>query len=266
MQIPKLDFTTENTTLWNILNIAWRLFSENFRNIIIIVLIVYIPVDIIIFAINNVPEMKLTESIKLIGWIETLIGIIATLAIAIFLTKKISWEEVWLHTALQEAMKSWGKVVWANIVTGFMIGLLTLLFIIPWIIFWVYWTFVTFAVLYYGFSWTQARSHSKTLVTGRWWGTFGILFVIVFLPNIALLFMSFLYYMLIGSIGIDTLTIGIFGNFGIEMVNSILIDIVYSYFTVCSFVLFVAYESVYAPKVNIPDEDSTPIEVSKVTK
>lgn len=255
MQIPKLGFTEENTSLWNILAIAWKLFSENFKSIIIIVLIVYIPVDIIIFAINNTPEIQLIDSIKFIGWIEVLIGVIATLAIAVFLTKKISWEAIWVRDALQDAMKNWGKVVWANIITWLIIGLLTLLFIIPWIIFWVYWTFVTFAVLFYGFNWAQARDHSKSLVDGRWWNTFGILLVIVLLPNIGLLIMSFVYYTLIEVIGIDTLTIGIYWNFWIEIINSILIDIVYSYFTVCSFVLFLAYESVYAPK-GIPSEEN----------
>lgn len=90
MQIPKLGFTTENITLSNILSISWKFFTENFKSIIAIVLIVYIPIDIIIYYINSVPDISLKDSIKFIGWIESLIGIIATLAIAILLTKKMS--------------------------------------------------------------------------------------------------------------------------------------------------------------------------------
>jgi hypothetical protein len=58
----------------------------------------------------------------------------------------------------------------------------------------------------------------------------------------------------IEMLGIDTTTIGIYGTFLIDMINNISYDIIYSYFTVCSFVLFVAYESIYAPPADVIEE------------
>jgi hypothetical protein len=86
MQLPNLNFKEDTVTLGNIFGISWKLYTENFQAIAIIIAIVYIPVDIIIFFFDNIPDVSLKDYIKVLGYLEEFIGIIATLALAIFLT------------------------------------------------------------------------------------------------------------------------------------------------------------------------------------
>ncbi len=89
MKLPDLKFTAETVTFSHIFGISWKLFSENFLSIVIIVGIVYIPIDIVIFFLDDIEELKFKDYIKILGYLEQFIGIIATLAIALYLTAKI---------------------------------------------------------------------------------------------------------------------------------------------------------------------------------
>lgn len=245
MDLPKIKFQEDSITLWNIFRISWGLFAEHFREILIILAIIYIPVDTVLFFINNSPEVSLKESIKIIGYLEQFIGIIATLAIAIYVTKKTEKQTITVKESLELAIKSWWKVVLANFITGIMIGLLILLLIVPGIIYGTYWAFITYIILFFWVSGENARNHSKFLVTGRWWKTFWILLVLFLFPLILWFVVSFIYYLVLWLYFIDFDTLSLVGNFFVDMVSNFAIDIIGWYFTLCTFILFVAYQSVY---------------------
>ena len=66
-------------------------------------MIVYIPVDLILLAADNIsPYMALQSQWKMINYLETLIGIIATLGIAVFLIKKMNNEETTPMESIKE--------------------------------------------------------------------------------------------------------------------------------------------------------------------
>jgi hypothetical protein len=165
--------------------------------------------------------------------------------LAIFLTWKIENQQITIKDSLHKALQSWGKVVLTNFITGIMIWLLTLLLIVPWIIYGTYWTFITYIVLFLWLTWEGARNHSKLLVTNRWWKTFGMVSVFFLLSFILWMTIGFVFYFFLWYFFYDFETFTVAENFVVEMLKNFTIDILASYFTICLFVLFVAYQSVY---------------------
>jgi hypothetical protein len=255
MKLPDLKFTAETVTFSSIFGISWKLFCENFLAIMIIVGIVYIPIDIVIFFLNDIEELKFKDYIKILGYLEQFIGIIATLAIALYLTAKIDNTNITLWDAMTQALKHWWKVVATNFITSIMIGFLLILLVVPWIIYGTYWAFITFIVLFLGLEGQKARDHSKKLVTTRWWKTFLILLSTFLFPFILGIVVSFCYYFLLGYYVVDLDTLPIAWTLIIDTVSNFGIDIIYSYFTVVTFVLFIAYQSVYGPTLEEKNEN-----------
>ncbi|GAB0175321.1 MAG: hypothetical protein HHAS10_12000 [Candidatus Altimarinota bacterium] len=260
MNLPQIKFQDDTLTFGGIIGISWDLFTQNFREIITILAIVYIPVDTLLFFLNNSPEISLKEYIRILGYLEQFIGIIATLAIVVLITRKIEKQTISIKQSLEIAIKSWGKVVLANFITGIMIGLLTLLLIVPGVIYGTYWSFITYIILFFGVDGEKARNHSKSLIMGRWWKTFSILLGLFLTPLILGFAISFVYYLVLGLYIVDFDTLSFTGNFIIDMISNFMIDIIGGYFTLCTFILFVAYQSFYGEgtkeKTPHPSEDN----------
>ena len=162
-----------------ILSNSWKLFTENFKLILIITLIVYIPINIIL---SLVPVDTLVEQqgtlrgfgtyFRIIRILEGLVGIIATMAIAFAMKSKLDKKYIDFKIALKKSLSRWLPAIGTNILLGiFLLGLFLLL-IIPGIVYSVYWAFTVYAVILYDKAGKKALDHSKSVVKGRWWKVF----------------------------------------------------------------------------------------------
>lgn len=162
-----------------ILSEAWKIFKENFRLISIIVLLIYVPMNIINsglvlitgVAAEAVGSLELAEILTALIFVilNGLIGVIMVMAIMYAAKSRRENREVDYKECFQVSLSRWWPAIYTNIMlTIFLISLFILL-IIPGIIYSVYWTFALCAVVLCHKSGMDALDYSKAVVQGRWW-------------------------------------------------------------------------------------------------
>jgi hypothetical protein len=178
------DIEAIQFNLGKVISTGWRLFWENIRSILFIFLIVYIPIN---FALSFVPIDYLIEThglrafrmyMRIVELSEFLIGVLAVMSLAELIEASVLGTPVTWQQAFQHALSRW----WASIGTGLLAGLIvigmTLLLIVPGIIWGLYYSFVVFVVALRGLSGKDALDYSKQIVKGQWWRVLGYLLVI----------------------------------------------------------------------------------------
>jgi hypothetical protein len=166
----------------DILGDGWRLYRANFRNILLVILCVYIPINLIIAFVHvgHLVENKrlhlLVDNIPRI--LHTFIGIIATIAIAYLVEKSIHGQSITWRNSLRYGLSRWTSAIEATILAGLIVTGMTLLLIIPGIIWSMYYSFVTYIVALRNLDGRTALDYSKNLVQGQWWRVCGIQFII----------------------------------------------------------------------------------------
>ncbi len=252
-----LNFTKQNISLSRILAVSWMLFTENIKQIAIITIIVYVPINWILLIIeNSSPNIDIQDHMRMINFLESFIGIIATLGIVELLSMKLKNKESSIQDSLILWLKSYGKVVWTSFITWIMIGFLTLLFIIPGVIYSIYWMFVIYIVIIHKLNSSESREYSKNIVQWRWWKAFWYTIVFLFLGSILAFLLNLINWITYWFIWwIYNFSISSFLYFDIvyTLIFNTLIDICFSYFSVVFFIFFLAFD---ATKENTLNEAS----------
>ena len=219
-------------SIGEILSEAWKIFKENFKTILIIVLLVYVPINIVLLF---VPEGEIFGSAenyaRIVQILEGLIGIIAVMAITYLVKFRIDGRQIDFQEALRKALSKWTTVIGTNIMLAIFLLGLTLLLVVPGIIYGVYWTFVLYAVVLCDKSGKSALDYSKSVVQGRWWT--------VLWYSLALSLLSFLAGMLVGFFYIFLLPEHWLSNMAVNT----FIDIVATYFVVAFTIFFLNFDS-----------------------
>jgi len=223
-----------------LLSEGWVIYRTNVTNILPIILCIYIPIDLVLAFVSQYPQLY-NLAIRIL---EFFIGVIATLSIAIITEKTIEGETIDWKKGLKLALSKWTKAIGTGLLSGVRIFGLTLLLIIPGIIYSLYYSFWGYVVALRNTSGSEALGYSKDLVEGQWWRIFGITFVFGLIA-IAL------------ALGISYLASLISDNRFFSIVPNILIDVVSSFFTVTYALLFLNNDYVYhyQPEVKIPPMD-----------
>ena len=222
-----------------ILSEAWQIFKENFRLISIIVLIIFIPLNIVYLSLGETNETMMgavgfveteTSTDIIFGILDGLIGIIVTMAIIYATKARRENREVDYRECFQGALSRWWPAVGTNILlTIFLIGLFILL-IIPGIIYSVYWTFALCAVVLCNKSGIDALNYSKAIVQGRWWT--------IWWYSLALGIISIVIY-----VGIDLFSL-LFPSHPLSLlISNLMINIVSAFFIVVTTVFFLNFDS-----------------------
>lgn len=222
-------------SIGRILSESWKMFIENFQVILIITLVVYIPINIILSLVpidDSMEGFKLY--LRIMQILEGLIGIIATMAIAYAIKNKLEGKVVNAAEALKKALSRWGAAVGTNIMLGIFLLGLTLLLIVPGIIYYVYWIFVSLVVVLNDKSGKDALDYSKKIVEGRWWRVAGYSIVFAMLGIIVGVVVSIPYWFLPE-------------NFLINIVTDTLIDILFSFFIVALTIFFINFDATKKP-------------------
>jgi hypothetical protein len=184
-----------------LLGVSLKIYFVNIKPILIIILCVYLPVAILVSLIN--PESYLyrsdtpilqafTINIRISNVIyviyEAFIGIITLICLTIIIDKTVRNEKIKVLYIFNKSFTKWPSVLYSGILVTIIVLGLTLLFVVPGIIFSTYFSFWLYAVVLRDQKGMGALSYSKKLITGQWWRIFliyfglGIIFYIINIP------------------------------------------------------------------------------------
>lgn len=187
------DIATTQYDLGEIIAIGWKTFWKNFRDILTIFLIVYVPINI---GLSFVPIGSLIEEygmqgfkmyLKIAQLVEFLIGVLATMSLACLIESRVLGKPITWKESFGEAFSRWGASVWTGLLAVLIIAGMTLLFLVPGIIWSLYYYFIIYVVALRCLSGKEALDYSRKLVKGQWWRVFGYVFVIGLLSVVATL-------------------------------------------------------------------------------
>lgn len=211
---------------------GWQLYRANLKNIFLIVLCVYIPINIIISFfplddfVNKYGEVRgLQLHDNLYRILNFYIGVIATLGIAWTIENSLHRIAMPWQDALKYGGSKWGTAVITSLLQAVILMGLFLLLIIPGVIWSVYYTFWIYVVALRRLSGKAALDYSKRLVQGQWWRVLAISIVIWILDILIGLVISF---------PLGLLPINPF----FEMIANTITNLIDSYFIVVTIVFF----------------------------
>lgn len=233
----------EPLSLGKLLSLSWELFVKHFSTIASITLIVSIPINFILGfvllppATNFSPEAmsQFGGYFKIALLLETFFGVLAVLAIAKVIQASFEQTSLNFKTALGQAVQLWPKIIGTELLLGLYLTGLTLLLVIPGVIYFVYWSFVSYAVALRQKAGGEALKYSKEIVTGRWWRVFG------FGVALGLVMMGLVF-------AVDVITAPVATIKGIDFLINVGLDVAISYFTVVFSVFFLNLEATKTTK------------------
>ncbi len=197
--------------IMEILTKSLEFFRENIQTILMITLIVSVPIFFISrlilelffksllsvssesFSYSNSGSMiqtllSFTGVMLILGLIS---GLLVTMGLAYFISKKIKGEKSDYKKALQKAVSKLPIGLGTSIFEGILLVILFILLILPGIYFSYLWVFATYAIVLRDKSWMKALDYSKSIVQGRWWSLFGKLLVMGIIVGIAAIVVIF---------------------------------------------------------------------------
>jgi hypothetical protein len=173
---------------------GWRILIQEYKNILMIILCINLPINILM-AVNSNELLVKEDGLQFLGiLIQLLLSVLmmlATLSIVIVVDRAVEGQSLPWTEAILQALSKWGKAFWTGLLAGVLIMLGTLIFIIPGLIISVYCMFATYVVVLRNESGTKALGYSKSLVQGQWWRMFGIsllLGIIIAIVAMAIMF------------------------------------------------------------------------------
>ncbi|MEZ4734405.1 MAG: hypothetical protein R3E79_45520 [Caldilineaceae bacterium] len=181
---------------------GWRLYNANLTNILGVVLCVYIPINLVLALLPA--DVRLLEDSpqgvqlynNLVQLLEFFIGIIATMGIAAIVEKAVHGETLSWDAALRHGLARWPSAIGTGLLTGLILLGLTLLLIIPGLIWSIYYAFWIYVVALRDMGGRTALRYSKSLVQGQWWRVFGAFFVIGLVGLVVVLTVTFLLHLI----------------------------------------------------------------------
>ncbi len=231
-------------SIGQILSYSWKKFTQNFQLILFVILTVYIPINIILsFVPFDAPLEQMGGMqgfriyMKIIQILEGLIGIIATMSIAYIIKQKIDGKIVDFKHAIKKSLSRWPAAIGTNIMLGIFLLGLTLLLIIPGIIYSVYWIFVLYVVVLHDKSGKNALDYSKGIVKGRWWKVVGYSLVFGILALVVSLSIGLAEGVILGFLP-ENFIVSVF-----EVLLDTFTDFLLAYFTVVSIIFFINFDN-----------------------
>lgn len=172
----------------DVLTKAWLVYCKQFKALATMMLIVSLPSIIINYCmIKYVAKLNhLTGSVTvvlaivivmIVAALINFVGVLGSILIVEDTVKDDSNEINW-KTIFSTAFSKLPSYIGTNLLAAFILFGLSLLLVVPGIIWSLYYVFFTQVVFLRGIGGKDALDYSKSLVKGRWWKVFWILFVI----------------------------------------------------------------------------------------
>ena len=157
---------------------SWDLYTKNWRKLLPFIIMMFLP-TLILSALGTItlyletylPSSSLASNIIIL--IVFAASMVFAIWVSIALAKTIQGCLLAKQTNWRETFSSSSNLIWPLILTSFLVTLSviggTLLLIIPGIIFAVWYSFTSYAVIFDEAKGLNAMRASKSLVVGRWW-------------------------------------------------------------------------------------------------
>jgi uncharacterized membrane protein len=193
----------------HLLSLAWRVYKANFWTIFAVTLIIQLPLNLVSFiALYYLPITKIigySGEEPFINWdvvyllmpillaivlLMILFGILMELAISFIAKSSIEGRKLSYRKTLGSALRKWPAGIYAQLIMYIMLLPLFLLFLVPGVVYAIYWFFTSYAVMLSGKTGKAALDHSKKLVKGRFWKVFGNALFFMFFVIIAIVTIS----------------------------------------------------------------------------
>jgi hypothetical protein len=232
---------TQKFGLGEILSEGWRIYRAQFVKILVITLCVHGPINLILAF---VPLTQLMDTYGSRGvqiyqnidrLLEFLIGTVAIIALAYLVEKAYEEKETTWVEALRYGVFWWPNAIGTGLLGGLILLGLTLLLIVPGIIWGVYYSFWVYVVALRVTSGKAALDYSKNLVKGQWWRVVGIQLVIGLIAFVTGLIIAAPFLLLPASPVVD-------------IVSGLLANIAGSLFTVMTIVFFLNVDYLKHPE------------------
>lgn len=183
-QLSKRDFS-----ITDVIQMGWEIYCKRFKVIIGIIGIGAVPGGIANYLIVNDPRgLQVSTGILLL--VNIVLMAIAYMAVVVLVDATVNQnKEIDWRTAVQKSYSQLGNCIGTSLLAGIIVLGLSLLLLIPGIIWSMYYTFLLQVIILHGLSGKTALNYSKSLVKGRWWRIFMrvfILGVIVAVPSMIL--------------------------------------------------------------------------------
>jgi len=158
-----------------LLTISGRIVKKNWRTILAIVLLVYLPFSLIMELSPLAGKAQdldgMMTVVRFQGLYELLVGAFAYILLASLVRaeldgKPVDFKSLW---SMHFNGKVYVRYIWTMLVSGLLSGLLFLALIVPGVIFAVYWAFAGLVSIYEDEGGMKAMQMSKAMVKGRWW-------------------------------------------------------------------------------------------------
>jgi hypothetical protein len=185
-----------------ILDVGIKIYSRNWLTLFKIVVFVVLPAQILVNVVQISalpsglsesssgnplgPRFTQTGYVSRHQVVTFLVGYVAALVIS-FLAGRLAQaacfravadaylgEAMDWRSSLRFALRRLPAIVWLTILSGILVGLATLLCVVPGIYFYVAFTVAVPVLLVEGAGPARALGRSRELVKGRWWGTCGV--------------------------------------------------------------------------------------------
>jgi hypothetical protein len=150
----------------------------------LVYLLAYLPAYLSISAGNlsssnissTITSMATTVLLLSCGFIllSAFLGPLYIGALGRIISQRSLGQPVGVRGALRFGLSRWGAVFSASFINGIIVGLLSLLLVIPGLIYEVYYTFGIWAAALRGVGGKKALNYSKDLINGQWWRVFRV--------------------------------------------------------------------------------------------
>jgi hypothetical protein len=237
------------TTRFGVIEIlaeGWSLYFSNFAKIALILVCVYIPVNILLEVIpldGLVASVGVSYASQVYQMIqrllEFLIGNIATLALACLVERARHGETLSVGEALRHGLARWTSMVGTGVLSGLILLGLSLLLIVPGIIWGMYYTFWIYVVALRGLGGKAALDYSKSLVQGQWWSIFGTALVLGILAFV----ISLIFGLVLYQLPADPI---------VNILSSLVVDVISGLFIVMFIVWFLNLDFLKYPQPDAP--------------
>lgn len=208
----KTRITTQRLSVGGILSEGWRLYRASFSRILPVILLVSFPKNVMLALIPfdslaqnyglRVLQLQQTSARLL----ELLIGSIATMAIAYLIEGAIRGQGVTWQESLRHGLTRWASAIGTGLLAGIIVLGLTLLLIVPGIVWSQYYAFGAYVVALRGIGGKAALDYSKKLVKGQWWRVVGIELAISIPVSLAVLVIGLVFAFVSSSRVVDIIS------------------------------------------------------------
>ncbi|EGO62212.1 glycerophosphoryl diester phosphodiesterase membrane domain-containing protein [Acetonema longum] len=240
----------DRNEIWQI---SWSVFTSQFKSILIIMMLFYIPMNGLLMILESFlhcfTDLEIYYRASVI--VEFLFWALASMGIAVVVEDTLLGNDVsWLN-AMGRAFSHWKICLQTNVLQGLIILGFLLLFVFPGVIWAVNYAFAIQVVVLREMSGKSALEYSASLVRGRWEKIFG--FLLLFGGGIVIITQGISY--VLSRIPMVFARVP-----DLAMFSGIVTDVATTFFSVVCTVLFLHLEYLYDKRQEEKHQENSAVE------